>query len=62
MLIRVARMRGYLERILPPKGYLGQKSLGTTASKHALTLIQRQGTKSIDQDKVADATMKCGTN
>ena len=28
MLIRVARMGGYLERILPSKGYLGQKEFG----------------------------------
>ena len=29
MLIGVARIEGYLGRIFLPKGYLGQKSLGT---------------------------------
>ena len=33
MRINVARTKGYLENILPPKGYLGQKSLGTSAIK-----------------------------
>ena len=37
--IGVARTRGYLENILPPKGYLDQKSLGTPGLEH--TSIQQ---------------------
>ena len=38
MLINVARTRGYLENILPPKGYLGQKSLGSSDIQHVVYL------------------------